>query len=314
MPFFAALGYDVFNPREFVPEFTADVGKKGERVDYAVVIDKKPAILVECKPIAENLHKYWGQLFKYFIATQAKFGVLTDGCQVLFYTDIDEPNKMDKQPFLSFDVTNIKEGQIKEIAKFHKDNFDVDKITSSASELKYLIAIKEFLASNLTNPTEEFTKLIMSNVYEGVRNQKAIEKFKPIISKSFSQVISEKVNEKLNAALNTTEEIKTDDSTSDNTKVDNSEIVTTSEELEAYTVFCVVAKDVINPDRIVYRDAKAYFGILLDDNNRKWVFRFYQKATKNLIEIRDAGKFEIDTPLDITKYADKIKSAIEKYQ
>ena len=28
MPFFAMLGYDVFNPTEFCPEFTADVGIK----------------------------------------------------------------------------------------------------------------------------------------------------------------------------------------------------------------------------------------------------------------------------------------------
>ncbi|EGO7885254.1 endonuclease, partial [Enterococcus faecalis] len=33
MPFFQILGYDIFNPLEFVPEFTADVGiKKGEKV------------------------------------------------------------------------------------------------------------------------------------------------------------------------------------------------------------------------------------------------------------------------------------------
>ena len=33
MPFFKVLGYDVLNPFEFVPEYTADVGiKKGEKV------------------------------------------------------------------------------------------------------------------------------------------------------------------------------------------------------------------------------------------------------------------------------------------
>lgn len=32
MPFFQILGYDIFNPLEFVPEFTADVGiKKGKK-------------------------------------------------------------------------------------------------------------------------------------------------------------------------------------------------------------------------------------------------------------------------------------------
>ncbi len=50
MPFISALGYDVFNPMEVVPEFIADVGpKKGEKVDYAIFQDGKPAILFECK-------------------------------------------------------------------------------------------------------------------------------------------------------------------------------------------------------------------------------------------------------------------------
>jgi hypothetical protein len=35
MPFIQALGYDVFNPIEVMPEYTADLGiKKGEKVDY----------------------------------------------------------------------------------------------------------------------------------------------------------------------------------------------------------------------------------------------------------------------------------------
>ena len=38
MPFFQLLGCDIFNPMEFVPEFTADVGvKKGEKVDYVCI-------------------------------------------------------------------------------------------------------------------------------------------------------------------------------------------------------------------------------------------------------------------------------------
>ena len=51
MPFFQLLGYDVFNPNEFCPEFTADVGtKKGEKVDYAILINNEPQILVEPTP------------------------------------------------------------------------------------------------------------------------------------------------------------------------------------------------------------------------------------------------------------------------
>ena len=44
LPFFQLLGYDVFNPSEFCPEFTADVGiKKGEKVDYAILRSGQPS-------------------------------------------------------------------------------------------------------------------------------------------------------------------------------------------------------------------------------------------------------------------------------
>ena len=104
MPFFQTLGYDVFNPLEFVPEFTADVGiKKGEKVDYAMVIDGEPQLLIECKSINEKLTNHDSQLFRYFGTTTSKFGILTNGREYRFYTDLDEKNKMDKTPFLTID-------------------------------------------------------------------------------------------------------------------------------------------------------------------------------------------------------------------
>ncbi|KZE97710.1 hypothetical protein AVP43_00332 [Geobacillus stearothermophilus] len=67
MPFFQVLGYDIFNPEEFLPEFTADVGiKKGEKVDYAIMIDGKPVILIEAKAANQKLDKHDSQLFRYF--------------------------------------------------------------------------------------------------------------------------------------------------------------------------------------------------------------------------------------------------------
>ncbi|MET4548110.1 type I restriction endonuclease [Lactococcus lactis] len=316
MPFFQTLGYDVFNPLEFVPEFTADVGiKKGEKVDYAMVIDGAPQILIECKSINENLTNHDSQLFRYFGTTSSKFGLLTNGKEYRFYTDLDEQNKMDSTPFLTVDLTNIKDNQFLELAKFHKENFDVDKISSSAAELKYLNNLKLFLSENLNEPTESFIAYLVSQIYDGIKTKSTLEKFSPIIKKGFNQFITERVNEKLSAALNTNVETKTLDTTEEIQEVVQDDgIITTPEELEAFTVFKVASKDFIDPSRLYYRDTKSYFGILIDDNNRKWVFRFYQKATKNLIEIRDSGTFEIDTPIDIAMYQDKIKQAIENYK
>lgn len=316
MPFFQTLGYDVFNPLEFVPEFTADVGiKKGEKVDYAMVIDGEPQLLIECKSINEKLTNHDSQLFRYFGTTTSKFGILTNGREYRFYTDLDEKNKMDKTPFLTIDVTKFKDNQFLEIAKFHKENFDISKITSSASELKYLNNLKEFLTNNIEEPSESFTTYLVSQIYDGRKTKNTIEEFTPIIKKGFNQFITERVNEKLSAALNTNVEPKT--SQPEEIEVTNEQgdgIITTPEELEAFTVFKVTANDLIDVNRLFYRDTKSYFGILIDDNSRKWIFRFYQKATKNLIEIRDQGTYEIDNPLDIANYKDKIKVAIEKFK
>ncbi|MGF2924209.1 type I restriction endonuclease [Lactococcus garvieae] len=316
MPFFQTLGYDVFNPLEFVPEFTADVGiKKGEKVDYAMVIDGEPQLLIECKSINEKLTNHDSQLFRYFGTTTSKFGILTNGREYRFYTDLDEKNKMDKTPFLTIDVTKFKDNQFLEIAKFHKENFDISKITSSASELKYLNNLKEFLTNNIDEPSESFTTYLVSQIYDGRKTKNTIEEFTPIIKKGFNQFITERVNEKLSAALNTNVEPKT--SQPEEIEVTNEQgdgIITTPEELEAFTVFKVTANDLIDVNRLFYRDTKSYFGILIDDNSRKWIFRFYQKATKNLIEIRDQGTYEIDNPLDIANYKDKIKVAIDNFR
>ena len=316
MPFFQTLGYDVFNPLEFVPEFTADVGiKNGEKVDYAMVIDGEPQLLIECKSINEKLTNHDSQLFRYFGTTTSKFGILTNGREYRFYTDLDEKNKMDKTPFLTIDVTKFKDNQFLEIAKFHKENFDISKITSSASELKYLNNLKEFLTNNIEEPSESFTTYLVSQIYDGRKTKNTIEEFTPIIKKGFNQFITERVNEKLSAALNTNVEPKT--SQPEEIEVTNEQgdgIITTPEELEAFTVFKVTVNDLIDVNRLFYRDTKSYFGILIDDNSRKWIFRFYQKATKNLIEIRDQGTYEIDNPLDIANYKDKIKVAIENFR
>jgi len=75
MPFIKALGYDVFNPIEVVPEFVSDIGlKKGEKIDYAIFREGTPTILVECKHWAQNLDLHDGQLLRYFHVSKAKFG------------------------------------------------------------------------------------------------------------------------------------------------------------------------------------------------------------------------------------------------
>ncbi|MBO0475061.1 hypothetical protein IGL98_000882 [Enterococcus sp. DIV0840] len=313
MPFFQILGYDIFNPIEFVPEFTADVGiKKGEKVDYAIVIDSVPTMLIEAKSITEPLTKHDSQLFRYFGTTTSKFGILTNGEIYKFFTDLEEPNKMDSSPFLTIDITNLKDSQIPEIAKFHKDNFDIDKITNSASELKYLNKLKSFLNAQLNEPSEEFVKYFVGEIYGGVKTKATLDKFKPLIKKGLNQFINEKVNDKLSAALNTSVLVKEEEVIQEDVSDD---IVTTPEELEAYTIVKLILKDTVVLDRIFYRDNKSYFNVLIDDNIRKWVLRFFTSGSGMKIELNNSSRsiFEINSPIDITNHSKEIIKIVEGF-
>lgn len=316
MPFFQVLGYDIFNPLEFVPEFTADVGiKKGEKVDYAIIVDGQPQILIECKSINDKLTKHDSQLFRYFGTTTSKFGILTNGQEYKFFTDLDEPNKMDTTPFLTIDIANIKDNQFAEIIKFHKDNFDIDNIVSSASELKYLNLLKAFLNENIQEPSPKFVKYLVSEIYEGRITQNISDTFKPIIAKGFNQFVTDRVNEKLSAALNTNVATSTETTVEEapQTTSTEDEIITTPDELEAYTVVKIVLKDTIDPDRIYYRDNRSYFNVLLDNNIKKWILRYRSNNKKTTIEIRDHGIFEIAGPLEISQYQQIISELVQKF-
>lgn len=316
MPFFQLLGYDVFNPLEFVPEYTADVGlKKKEKVDYAIMVDNKPLIFIECKSCNENLDKHSSQLIRYFNSTlDARFAVLTNGVLYKFYTDLDNHNIMDSEPFLTIDMLNLKDRDIVELSKFKKDLLDVDNILSSAEDLKYTGMVKGWLDKEISNPSPAFVKLIIADMYEGVKNQKVIDQFTVIIKKALSQYVNDTINAKIQSALNISAEVAV--AVEDEVE-DKRGIETTIKEIEAYGIVKSILRQVVDSSRIAYRDTASYFGILLDDNNRKWICRIYLDGSKNHIVVSDENKngvrYDIDKIDDIYKYSDEIIEACKKY-
>ncbi|MGF7436268.1 type I restriction endonuclease [Lentilactobacillus senioris] len=319
LPFLATLGYNVFDPTELVPEFTADFGsKKGERVDYAIVLNGDVQILIETKEISDSLEKRDSQLFRYFTATKAKFGILTNGNTYKFYTDLDEPNVMDKDPFLTVHISNIKESQINELFKFTKENFDVDNITDSASDLKYVSLAKDYLEKQMKIPDDEFVKLVLADIYDGMRTQQVIDQFRPVIVKGLTQIVSEKINSKLSNALNQTVREDVEESDEDTASKESSDdgIVTTPEELEAYTITKLILKDILDPERVFYRDNRSYFNVLADNSNRKWIIRIYFHTNRNFIVLHDDENTELDfkDPIDIYEFAKQIQQVAEQYK
>lgn len=321
MPFIQIMGYNVFNPFEVNPEFIADLGiKKGEKVDYAIMKDGEPTILIECKHHLESLDPHNSQLFRYFHTTKAKFGLLTNGLVYRFYTDLVEKNKMDSSPFFEFRLIDVKDTELAELKKFHKSYFDIENITNTASELKYLNELKSLLHQEITDPSDSFITFFTKQVYPKVITAKVKEQFAPIIKRSFTQLINDAINERLKSALNQEKEkdaaeaVKIEEVIAAET---SSGIVTTEEEIEGFFIVKSMLRETIDPKRITYRDALSYFAILLDDNNRKTICRLYLN-TKKYLAILDENKKEVKYELqsldDLYLYANILNETVTKLE
>ena len=170
MPFIASLGYDIHEPDEIIPEFTADAGvKQNEKVDYAIVKDGKPIILVECKRARTSLGKeHLSQLIRYYAVTDARFAILTNGVEYQFFTDLRKRNVMDESPFLIVDMLDLEEWQIDEICKFAKPSFDGNAIWKSvhSKEInqKDMRTITDNIAREFESPSWDFVKLLAKGV------------------------------------------------------------------------------------------------------------------------------------------------------
>jgi hypothetical protein len=322
MPFIKALGYDVFNPLEVVPEFIADIGiKKGEKVDYAIMMDGHPAILVECKHWSESLDPHNSQLFRYFHTTKAKFGLLSNGIIYRFYTDLIEPNKMDEKPFFEFNVTDIKDNQIEELKKFHRSYFDVGNIQNTASELKYMNELKALINLEFNSPSDGFVRFFSKQIYQGMLTAKLLEQFSGLTKKAFQQYINDLITERLKSALKKENEAVEAEVAQDAQEAGQaskeSKIETTQEEIEAFLIVKTILRQKIKPERIVHRDAQSYFAILLDDNNRKSICRLYLNGAKRYIGTFDEQKKETRTEIltvdDIFRFSDILIKTVANY-
>ncbi len=325
MPFIRALGYDPFDPTEVVPEFIADVGiKKGEKIDYAIMRNGKPIMLFECKMVGTNLdNEHASQLFRYYHVTSARIGVLTNGTLYRFFTDLEEPNKMDAKPFLEFNLLEMHAPTVEEVKRFTKAGFNVDDVLSAAVELKYTKEIKRLLSEQMEAPSDEIVRFFTGRVYSGQKTQKVITQFTDITKRALNQFVNERINERLKSALGpdspTVEAsrsaapaaVAAPVATTPEAAADEAKIITTEEEREAFYIVKAILREAVDPKRVVMRDQQSFCSVLLDDNNRKPLCRLYLGTAKKQLGLMDAEKKEERVTLtelqDILKYADRLK-------
>ncbi len=298
MPFIEALGYDTRDPFEVFPEFTADIPVlKNDKVDYAILSNDKPIILIECKCFQDTLDniKHTAQLHKYFQNTEARFGILTNGIVYRFYTDIDKSHVMDTKPFFEFNVLKFSDSDIHELKRFSKANFDPNSLNDAAQNLLYTKEIKRLMTEQLTNPSPDFIKFFASQVYSGRIMASTVEKFTEITKVSLKEFINERIAERLKSAMDSNEQadFMATESAGLNEQseiaVEDDLIVTTEEELEGFYIVKAILREVIDVTRLQYKDTQNYFGINLDGRVSQTICRLRFNSSKKYVGIIDAS-------------------------
>ena len=321
LPFIQALGFDVFNLDEVVPEYISDVGlKKGEKVDFVVKIGGKLSILIEAKPISMSLGSaQYSQLYRYFGVTDARLAILTNGKDVWFFSDIDEPNKMDKKPFFIFDLQSHDDGQVQKLSGFQKENFSIEAILEAASSLKYTSKTATYIKKQLAAPDDEFLKLVGRQIYEGSLTKAVLEQIRPAIQEALDEVIRDRIQDKLNVAFRPdTPAIEVVALKATDIGEPKSDIITTDDENQAFLIVRAISSRLIDVERITLRDSKSYCSVFVDDNNRKPICRFYFNAKSvRAIGLFDEQKVEervtIEKLSEIFALSSKLEKAVSFY-
>lgn len=319
-PLFSLLGYDLTDPRECIPEYKTDfgTGRSVKPVDWSFASNGKPIFFVEAKEAGKKLSGYSEQLGDYFAkSTDVKLGILTNGVQWKFYTDVENANVMDKEPFVTWDVLSDEEAPLDLLTVLHKNQYNPQLIRTFAERNRN----RNLLVSELTKllePSSDLVRLAVANIETRRLTDAVVDTWKPVLKSAIEEWARQRT---LNLILNPPkpQEVSTQ----------SDRVVTTQEELRTFEAI----KTLLGPDMpIAYQDTYSYFKIHLPERHTwaicrlyldrrspmMWICLDYSDVQHIVIEgvtIQDADGW-IEVPLksidDIQVYTELLKSAWEK--
>ena len=293
LPFIRALGYNDARPSEVVPEYTADFGQ-GWKVDYALMSDGQPAIIIECKKFGENLDAHLTQLGRYFPFTKAQFAVLTNGTIYRFFTESRSDRMIDPTPFLELNLERLDPESLRQLEKF-KIGFDVNETVKTASRLRQINGMKEVLRQQYINPEDDFVSWLGGRVYSGRMTQGARDELRELAQRAFNDFVNDRIGETLKLAQSSigqmpsgeSEPPQPDDGVAD---AGARRVVTTAQEWEAFAIVKAILHDTVSADRVFIRDTVQYCAIVLDDNRRRPLCRLRLDGIPKQIGLFDGSR------------------------
>jgi hypothetical protein len=279
-------------------------------------------LIIECKKWNENVDAHNSQLHRYYHVSKSRFGVLTNGHIYNFYADLEKPNIMDEKPFFTLDISDLKETSLKILQNFSKNGYNLEEILDSAEGLKYIKAIRKEFEKEIQEPSDEMVRLLVNRFFSKPLTAPRLVAFKEYTKKAFSTSINETINFRLKNALNISETVPSKATEQTNAIDENVEIpkfITTEEEVEGSQIVKAILREFLPSSRIAFRDTQSYFGILLDNNNRKPICRLHFNSTNKYIELfhngKDNGEKKLISSLDeIYDFKTQLLTTIKTYE
>jgi len=294
LPMLDILGFSPYDPTKVRAEFCADFPgvKASERVDYALFCHGVPVVFIEAKAYAEKVTNHSPQLSRYFNSSpNVPVGIITNGREWRFFTDLIHKNVMDPEPFLVIDLLDANETELASLRRFRYDEFEPDKLRSMAEESTYFTAFTAVISSSLKNLDIDFVRYVASK--SGIQRQltaKFLESITPIVRRSIEKAVSDMVVSGLSAPeLHFTEpDIQTehgDDPSGgvrDIVNPDNEKIITSVDEQMLYSY----AVDILGCDaEIILKDTETYCALLYQGKVNRWLLRYRADKKKPTIEV-----------------------------
>jgi len=238
-----------------------------------------------------------------------------------FFSDIEKPNVMDESPFLVIDILNLKDRDIKQLQKFSNESLDIDNILNMAGSKKYINGIKDIFRSEVTEPSDDMAKFFASRLTDKRLNHNVLDEFKTYTKQAFAEIVNDMVNDRINSIKSKLSEENSSDNTSEedttSSEDDNNGVVTTQEEMEGFFIVKSILAETVPLSSIAARDTKSYFGVLLNDNNRKWICRLHFNSMTNKylgihLSDKEETKFTIENIEDIYKYKEELVNTVKR--
>lgn len=278
LPLLDILGFSPYDPTKVRAEHAADFpgAKAGERVDYALFSNGVPVMLIEAKPFIANLTNHCPQLSRYYNATpEVTVGVITNGQEWRFFTDLVNKNIMDPTPFLTVHFDGHHQDASHQLAQFHHDKFQPEALRALAEENIYLNAFKATITTVLRECDGDFVKYMAGRAgIQRTFTAKFVDTVQPIMKQALAKAISDMVTSSLTTPPPeevTAPVIDQPDLNAPTVDPTNSRIITTASERRVLEV----CQELLVGEDLQSKDTESYFTVLYQGKSNRWLMRYW---------------------------------------